>query len=200
MGSARVGRDGKHARRLHRELIIMTALDMMETDGVERVSARKLAARLGCEAMSLYNYIATMDALYDGVVEHLLTSVTIGRQAGDPLIDLARAYLALAETYPRAFVLVATRRWRTPGALAAAKIFVDAFGAMGSSERTAWRQARILGAYLNGAGVALAAWIVEQVLPAEGAQDVRRDLEAGLHVVLESLSALSCADRKIRPS
>ncbi len=123
---------------------------------------RTLAARLGCEAMSLYHHVEGIDGVLDGVVERLLEPLTRPKlRGGAPrsrLRSFARAYLRLAEDYPEAFPLVATRLWRTPGALAAAGRAVTLLQELGLDARAALRHARILGAYLNGAGLALAAW------------------------------------------
>jgi AcrR family transcriptional regulator len=175
---------------LNRGRIIDAALGLIDADGLAALSARQLAARLGCKPMSLYNHIDSMDDLLDGVVDRLLASVLPETR---PLVDIAaaaRAYLALAERHPDAFILVGTRVWRGPGARAAAMAFISYFEAMGCGEREAWRRARILGAYLNGSGLALGAWKRSQRLAGQAGDGkaVRDDLEAGLAKLLALLS------------
>jgi len=149
---------------------------------------RTLAARLGCEAMSLYHHVEGIDGVLDGVVERLLEPLTRPKlRGGAPrsrLRSFARAYLRLAEDYPEAFPLVATRLWRTPSALAAAGMAVTMLEELGLEARAALRHARILGAYLNGAGLALAAW---QRGDAAAAAEAAR-LETGLAPVASSIN------------
>jgi AcrR family transcriptional regulator len=175
---------------LNRERIVEVALDLIDEDGLDALSARQLAARLGCKAMSLYNHIASMDDLLDGVVDRLLeTTLQVAPPSGD-IAAAATAYLELAERHPDAFILVATRVWRGPNAKAAAMTFVSYFQAMGCSEQEAWRRARVLGAYLNGSGLALGAWTKsgETAGRAGNGFVVREDLAAGLCDLLVMLS------------
>lgn len=175
---------------LSRERIIEAALDLIDAEGLGALSARQLAARLGCKAMSLYNHVASMDDLLDGVIDHLLASALRVATPPNDIRAAAAAYLALAEQHPDAFILVATRVWRGPNAKAAAMTFVSHFVAIGCSEQEALRRARVLGAYLNGSGLALGAWkaSARAGLPGGSGDTVREDLEAGLGDLLAMLS------------
>jgi hypothetical protein len=64
------------------------------------------------------------------------------------------------------------------------------FQATGCSEREALKRARVLGAYLNGSGLALGAWKrgEEAARRAGDEKAVQEDLEAGLADVLTMLS------------
>lgn len=139
--------------------------------------------------MSLYNHVASMDDLLDGVVDHLVASVLPATLPPGELMTAASTYLALAESHPHAFILVATRVWRGPNARAAALAFMSFFQSMGCGEREALRRARVLGAYLNGSGLALAAWKNDgQPGPLGDGKAVRADLETGLRDILATLS------------
>ena len=48
---------------LTRELILGAALRLVDAGGVELLSMRRLAAELGVKAMSLYNHVASLEAL-----------------------------------------------------------------------------------------------------------------------------------------
>ena len=54
---------------LSRDRILAAAVELADTDGVDAVSMRKLAASLGFEAMSLYNHVANKDDLMTGMVD-----------------------------------------------------------------------------------------------------------------------------------
>lgn len=177
--------------KLTLDRIVAAAILLLESGGLPALSARKLAATLGCEAMSLYHHVKNMDDLLDAIVDHLLASLPPMAESGNLEADLRHAagtYLALAMRYPNSFVLVATRRWRTERAIATAAMFVIRFRAMGLDAATALGYARAIGAYLNGAGLALAAWRKDQDEDsANTAVAVRADLENGLDRLLSGL-------------
>lgn len=54
---------------LSRDRILTAAVGLADTEGVDAVSMRKLAASLGFEAMSLYNHVANKDDLITGMVD-----------------------------------------------------------------------------------------------------------------------------------
>lgn len=175
---------------LNRDRIVEAALELIDSEGLAAMSARQLAARLGCKAMSLYNHIASMDDLLDGIVDRLLASALRSAQPEGDIMAGASAYLRLAEKHPDAFILVATRVWRGPNATEAAMAFVSYFQAMGHGAEDALRRARVLGAYLNGSGLALGAWKRDEKTAGQvgKGEAVRDDLEAGLKTLLAMLS------------
>ncbi|HVR13692.1 MAG TPA: TetR/AcrR family transcriptional regulator C-terminal domain-containing protein [Gaiellaceae bacterium] len=54
---------------LSRERVLSAAIALADESGIESLSMRKLAERLGVEAMSLYNHIANKNDLLEGIVE-----------------------------------------------------------------------------------------------------------------------------------
>ena len=177
--------------RLHREMIVDAAIARVELHGLDELSARKLAQDLGCEAMSLYHHVGSMEALRDLIVDRLLGLIAPAK-ADDPIAALtqeARAYLDLARGHARLFGLIATRRWKGERAIATAMRSVGYFGELGFMPAEALARARALGAYLNGAGLALAAWATdaEKVRP-DDAKQVSADLLRGLDLLLNSLA------------
>ena len=183
---------GKHRprdepRRLSPERIGAAAYALVDSEGLAALSARRLAANLGCEAMSLYHHVDGMEAVLDLVVDEALAHVqTPSATSREGLLQQSRRYLAFAEGHPYVFAVVATRRWRTPRALALAETVIQLMLAMGLSQHAALRRARILGAYLNGAGLALAAW---NLAPGNAAQaaTVRKDLLTGLKELISAI-------------
>lgn len=175
---------------LNRDRIIDAALELIDSEGLDALSARQLATRLGCKAMSLYNHVASMEDLLDGIVDHLLGMVIRAAPPQGEISAAASAYLALATRHPDAFLLVATRVWRGSNAKEAAMRFVSYFQAMGCNQLEALRRARVLGAYLNGSGLALGAWKRSEGTTGQvsDGKAVRKDLEAGLVDLLIMLS------------
>jgi AcrR family transcriptional regulator len=60
-------------RPLSRERILHAALDMVDKDGLESLTMRKLGQALGFEAMSLYNHVANKDDVIGGILDLVLT-------------------------------------------------------------------------------------------------------------------------------
>lgn len=70
-GPARRASDrGRHGR-LSRERVLAAALDLVDREGLSALSMRRLGSELGVEAMALYRYASSKDALLDGLVEAL---------------------------------------------------------------------------------------------------------------------------------
>ena len=127
---------GQRARgQLSREVILDAALELVDEEGLEALSMRRLGASLGVEAMSLYHHVANKAALLDGLVERLVLSleVTIDGSAdwGSTLVGLARAYRRLAIAHRRAFPLLTTRPPATPAALVRTEPVFDALARAG---------------------------------------------------------------------
>ena len=101
---------------LTRERIIDAARVLIDDDGLDALSMRKLGASLGVEAMSLYNHVDNKDDVLDGVLESLLAEVDIPA-AELPwrvrLRDLALAFRAVATSHPAMIPLFSSRRVRS---------------------------------------------------------------------------------------
>ena len=96
-----------------REKIISTALKLIEEEGLEAFSTRKLGSRLGLKVMSLYHYFPSREALLDAAVDHMIAEVPlpdisrVGWRQG--LQRLARAYRAMGRRHLQAIPLLAQR-------------------------------------------------------------------------------------------
>ena len=63
---------------LSRDLVLDAAVALVDRDGLDHLSMRKLGAALGVEAMTLYHYLPNKAALLDGLVEWVLEHATTG--------------------------------------------------------------------------------------------------------------------------
>lgn len=79
----------EHRRPLTQDLIVETALAVIDHDGLEALSMRRLGADLGVEAMSLYNHFASKEALLQAVTDHLInrTSTPSGGEWKDRVAE-----------------------------------------------------------------------------------------------------------------
>ena len=63
------------APRIQREHIIQTALDLLDQEGLEGLTLRKLAQALNIQAPSLYWHFNAKQALIDGMADALVENV-----------------------------------------------------------------------------------------------------------------------------
>jgi AcrR family transcriptional regulator len=61
--------------RLSRDRVLRAAIEFADDSGIESVTMRRLARRLGVEAMALYNHVANKEALLDGMVGVVLDEI-----------------------------------------------------------------------------------------------------------------------------
>ncbi|HEX4515907.1 MAG TPA: TetR/AcrR family transcriptional regulator C-terminal domain-containing protein [Polyangiaceae bacterium] len=138
---------------LTQDRIAKTSLELIDDIGIEDFSTRRLGAALGCEAMAIYNHFASKDVLLDAVVDRLIKDVSVppkGLGWEDRVRGFARSYRALAHAHPKAFPLLATRRFRTR----ARNLVEQIIGALleeGFTPEPAATLFRILANYCNGA-------------------------------------------------
>ncbi|MEU4114313.1 TetR/AcrR family transcriptional regulator [Kitasatospora sp. NPDC028055] len=108
---------------LSRELIVTAALRLIDDEGLEALSTRRLAAGLSVSGPSLYNHFATKDELLDAVVDSVIGEVDLAmfddRATPWPeaLRDWARSYRAALAAHPNIVPVLAQGPGRRPNAL-----------------------------------------------------------------------------------
>lgn len=112
----------KTGEPLTRQRVLEAALHLIDREGLEGFSMRKLGAMLGVEAMSLYNHVESKRDLFDGVIEWLIVQAPSPEQRdGTPREELwafAHAFRDVLRAHPRVLPLVATSPLRTSATLA----------------------------------------------------------------------------------
>jgi AcrR family transcriptional regulator len=73
---------------LNRERILGAALQLADEQGIESLSMRRLAQRLGVEAMSLYHYFPNKQALQDAMLDAVFGEMALPVTSGDWQSDL----------------------------------------------------------------------------------------------------------------
>jgi AcrR family transcriptional regulator len=106
--------------KVTREMVLATALEIIDRDGADALSMRRLAAALGRDPMILYRHAPNKAALLDGVAETVLAQLQV--DSADPdwaaqLRTVARDYRQLALAHPQVVPLLVTRPLATPLAL-----------------------------------------------------------------------------------
>ena len=113
---------GGQRPRLTRERITEAALFLVDRDGLDALSMRRLGRELGVEAMSLYEHVANKDDILDGLLDVLFSRIELPPTDGREWDDVARAlFLAFRREFlrhPKAVPLLATRSARSATSLA----------------------------------------------------------------------------------
>lgn len=146
----------KTAPDLSHERIRTEALALIDKVGLEEFSTRKLGTALACEAMAIYWYYPSKDALLDAVVDKLMLGVgnKLAEKRSDSWIetlrDLAYAYRRVAHDHPKAFPLLATRRFASEGTFAFLERLFELAREQGIDDKTIARFYRVVSSYCNG--------------------------------------------------
>ncbi len=141
---------------LSAERVRTTALRLIEADGLDEFSTRKLGRALGVEAMAIYWYYPSKEALLDAVVDLLFSKLDAALPDDEnadwieALRRLAHGYRALAHQYPNAFPLLTTRRFATEGTYAFLEQLFTLARKQGLDDRTTARWYRLVSSYCSG--------------------------------------------------
>ncbi|WP_188297475.1 TetR/AcrR family transcriptional regulator [Streptomyces sp. CBMA156] len=108
---------------LSRERIVAAALRLIDDEGLDALSTRRLATELSVSGPSLYNHFATKDELLDAVVDSVIGEVDLSMfgSVTNPwpraLRDWARSYRAALAAHPNIVPVLAQGPGRRPNAL-----------------------------------------------------------------------------------
>ena len=144
------------APELSNATICAAALELIDEEGLAEFSTRKLGRVLGCEAMAIYWYYASKDALLDAVVDTLMVPVARAVASRDThdwigmLRELAHAYRRVAHEHPNAFPLLATRRFASEGTYAFLDQLFELARAQGIDDRVTAKFYRVVSSYCSG--------------------------------------------------
>ena len=110
------------AKGLTRQMLTAAALRIVDTDGLDALSMRRLGSELRVDPMAAYRHIPNKGVLLDEVVEAVMSEIDIDAVDAslpwqDQLRTLALSYLATLMAHPHAAPLIAERSLRTAGSL-----------------------------------------------------------------------------------
>ena len=109
-----VGRDNG---QLNRSMILQTALRIIDRDGVEGLSMRRLSEAVGRDPVMLYRHVPNKAAVLDGIAEIVLAQLSVDSTDPDwagQLRTVARDFRQLALMHPNVVPLLVTRPLATP--------------------------------------------------------------------------------------
>jgi len=153
---------------LTREQILTAAVAIMDADGVEALTMRRLGQALDRDPMAIYRHAADKDALLDGVVEHVAAELVIAREPdgdcegdGDGnweavLHRTAHTFRRVALAHPHVVPLLLTRPLSGPlalrplGTLQLLEELLELFSTAGFDQPGALHAARLFTGFLYG--------------------------------------------------
>ncbi|OLT91370.1 TetR family transcriptional regulator [Mycobacterium syngnathidarum] len=114
--------DADQPVRLSREFILDAAIELIDRDGLTKLTMRRLGAACGVEAMALYRYVHSRGDLLTGVVNHIVDRLYADQLAArrqedgwqDFLLRLGHGVRQIAIDHPDVFPLVATEAPEAP--------------------------------------------------------------------------------------
>jgi AcrR family transcriptional regulator len=134
--------------------IVEAAIGIVDREGLDALSMRRLGAALGVEAMSLYRHFPSKAVLLEAVVGRLLAELLLPVPGSAPWQDsfraLARDYRQLLLRHPNAIPLLATLQLSNPGALGAAGAVMALLRDAGFDARTAFHVLATADSYVIG--------------------------------------------------
>lgn len=197
---------------LTRARIVDAAVRLIEREGVEAVSMRRLAAELGVGTMSLYNHVPNKAVLVDLAAERIMAEAQPYHVDSDDWRDHIRAHArvvrGLALRHPRAFVLLATRRLSTEAGFRTIEVALTNLERAGLRGKVAVGMMRAMVSYLLGTlmrqvatspelgGIALSPYegvdasafpLSAEVIDELGTYDHDQEFEFGLELLIAAL-------------
>jgi AcrR family transcriptional regulator len=101
--------EGKQREKLTRDRVIEAAMQVMDDEGLDAVSMRRVGRELGVEAMSLYHHVHDKEDLLLGIREHVLSEFVDPGKEGPWEIRArraARSWRQVLRAHPNAIGLV----------------------------------------------------------------------------------------------
>jgi AcrR family transcriptional regulator len=153
---------------LTREQILTAAVAIIDADGVEALTMRRLGQALDRDPMAIYRHAADKDALLDGVVEHVAAELITPHESDESgnsdrdgdweaqLRRIAHTFRRVALAHPRVVPLLLTRPLSGPlalrplGTLQLLEELIELFTAAGFDQPGALHAARLFSGFFYG--------------------------------------------------
>ena len=139
---------------LGRESIARAALELIDRDGLARLSMHRLAAELHVRATNLYPYVTDKESLLHDVLELLLAEVDLSERPGvgweECVLAVGVSLREMALRHPHAFPLVALASYDDPALVSYSRRVERLFVAAGLPEELLPRLATMLDPYSTG--------------------------------------------------
>lgn len=149
-------RKARSAQRpaLTRELIEDAALALIEEDGLEAFSTRRLGERLGCQAMSIYHHFPSKAHILDALVDRVLAAIQIPKRSRSPksrVRNIVRGWRLAALAHPHLYPYLSMHRWNSETGAKFLAELLACFHDAGLKPEACARQFRVLCYFVLGA-------------------------------------------------
>ena len=140
---------------LTRDRVIEAALMVMDEEGLEAVSMRRVAREVGVEAMSLYHHVEDKEDLLDGICEHVMSEFDFPEPVDDWAENCrrgARAWRRLLQAHPAVMRLFVEQRGpvRSIDSMRPMEYALGILQASGLSDRDTAQAFHAFGGYIQG--------------------------------------------------
>ncbi|MEL6186234.1 MAG: TetR/AcrR family transcriptional regulator C-terminal domain-containing protein [Myxococcota bacterium] len=179
-------------RGLSRARILTAALELVDSEGLDALSMRRLGERLGVQAMSLYRHVKDKEDLLDGVKAAILGEMGAPPETGSVAarcVAWARSLRAVLLSHPNTIPLFTSRPVKDPVALQAVEGALRMLTDVGLDDRQALVLYQTLLAFVLGACVLESTPRAPVAVPAEVLD----------HPALPTLRKVAEAGRRISP-
>ncbi|GAB1539872.1 TetR/AcrR family transcriptional regulator C-terminal domain-containing protein [Scytonema sp. NUACC21] len=151
----KLGRPKAGQETLSRERILNIALQLIDREGVEAFSMRRLASELGVDPMAIYYHLPNKRAVLTSVIERVFNELQLPQIPDttwqNQVRTFAKSYCKLTQTHPNLVLyLVSDAESAGIAALAANEALYTALISAGLSPRMVVRAADLVVDYLNG--------------------------------------------------
>ncbi len=107
---------------LQRGRIVAAALDLVDREGLQALSMRRLGAELGVDPMAVYYHLPNKQALLDAIVEAVMASIDLSvddpaKPAEERVLAAARAYRDVLLAHSNALPILLAHGPVTPAAM-----------------------------------------------------------------------------------
>ena len=122
--------------------VLEAAYTVIDAEGPEALTMRRLGAELGVVAMAIYNHFPDRDALLDAIAEHALGAIASRPRRGGwrtRLNAMIRDLRDLAVAHPHIYAMALCRPSKPPSAMSLMFEALDALREAGLSQRAAVR-------------------------------------------------------------
>jgi AcrR family transcriptional regulator len=142
--------------KLSRERVIEAALHVLDEEGVDAVTMRRIGRELGVEAMSLYNHVRDKEDLMDGICTAIMAGFDYPEIDEQDLLGTGRraalAWRQVLKAHPNVTQIFAerTKPMTAPEAMRPMEFALDLLRRAGLSDRDAVRTFNAFGGYIQG--------------------------------------------------